>query len=71
MTVMLTCDLMWLGCRVAAQAISLVFQKGQIPCTLTISYTVLALLAFILDLSVTSTTILPFGACYVIVHRVY
>ena len=31
----------------------------------------LALLAAILDLSVTSTSILPFGACYVIMHKVY
>ena len=31
----------------------------------------LALLAYILDLSVTSAPILPSGACYVIMHKVY
>ena len=31
----------------------------------------LALLAYILDLSVTTTTILPFEASFVIMHRVY
>ena len=30
-----------------------------------------ALLVAILDLSLTTTPILPFGACYVIVHKVY
>ena len=28
-------------------------------------------MAAILDLSVTTTTVLPFGACYVIMHKVY
>ena len=31
----------------------------------------LALLTSILNLSVTKTVILPFGACYVIMHKVY
>ena len=31
----------------------------------------LAVLTAILDLSVTTTSILPFGACYVILHKVY
>ena len=31
----------------------------------------LALLAAIFNLSVSSTPILPFGACYVIIHKVY
>ena len=31
----------------------------------------LALLAAILDLSMTTTTILPLGACYIIMHKVF
>ena len=62
----LTCVLMWLRRRVAARGICLSFHIGQILRTFTIS-PLLALLAAILDLSVTATTILPFGrvtVCY-------
>ena len=60
---MLTCVLMWLGRGVAARAICLIFQRSQIK------HTVLTLLAAILDLSVTTTPILPFGTCCVIMHK--
>ena len=39
MSVMLTCVLMWLGRRVAAQVVCLSFQIGQILSTFTISPT--------------------------------
>ena len=65
--------LMWLGRRVATRAIFLSFQIGQILRTFTTYSTtsLLALLAAILNLSVTTTTILPFGACYVMIHKAY
>ena len=73
MAVMLTCVPMWLGRRVEARTTCLSFQIGQIKLyvhTFTVP-PLLPLLAAILDLSVTTTPMLPFGACYVIMHKVY
>ena len=73
MAVKLICVLMWLGRQVAVRAISLNFQivkQNSISCTFTISPTTNNTSA-ILDLSVTTTIILRFGACNVIMHRVY
>ena len=67
---MLTCVLMWLGRRVAASTICLTLDLALDPVLLLFSPQ-LALLAAILNLSVTTTPILPFGACYVIMHKVY
>ena len=61
---------MWLGHRVAAQVISLTLNQPVGPFLL-LFLPLLALLAVILDLSMTTTPILPFGACYVIMHKVY
>ena len=72
MAVRLTCVLMWLGRRTAARAICLSFLVGQILRTFSILPTTSSsLLASILDLGLTTTTILPFGACYVIMQKVY
>ena len=62
MAEMLTCVLMWLGCRRVAQWICLSFQIGQILRAFTISPTTSTTgrhLGF--AVSVTTTTILPFG----------
>ena len=70
MAVMLIYVLMWLGCRVAAWEICFTLDTAVDP----VYYyfpRILALLAAILDLSVTTTPLLPFGACYVIIHKVY
>ena len=60
MAVMLTCVLMWLGRRVAARGICLSFHTIKYYVLLLIPHELLALLAAILDLSVTTTIILPF-----------
>ena len=61
---------MWLGRRVAARAICLTLDLALDPVLLPFS-PVLALLVAILELSVTTTPIMPLGACYVIMHKVY
>ena len=75
MEVRLTCVLMWLGSQVAAQAICLSFQIGQILRTFNISPTTSTTginLGFEHDYNYPwATTILPFGARYVIMHNVY
>ena len=53
-----------------ARAISLTLDLALDP-VLLLFPPLLALLAAILDLSVTTTPILPFGAYYVIMHKVY
>ena len=68
MTVMLA--RVMLGRRVAARVIYLSFQIALDP-VLLLFLPLLALQAAILDLSVTTTSILPFGACYVIMHKIY
>ena len=70
MAVMLKCVLMWMGLSVGARAICLSFQIDLDP-VLLLFLPLQALLAAILDLSVTTTPILPFGACYVIMHKAY
>ena len=52
--------------QVAAQAIYLNFQIGQIKLIQNLH----PLQAAILDLSLTTTPILPFGTCNVIMHKV-
>ena len=69
MEVMLACALMWLGRRVAARAICLSFQIALDPVLLLFPPR-LALLGAILHFSVTTTNILLFGACYIIMHKV-
>ena len=59
---------MWLGCRVAAWAIFLTLDLALDP-VLLLFLPLLALLAAILDLSMTTTPILPYTACYVM-HKV-
>ena len=70
-----TCVLMWLGIQVAAQAICLSFQIGQILRTFTIPPTISTTgihLGFENDYNYPqATTILPFWARYVIMHKVY
>ena len=58
------------GLRVAAQAISLTLDLSLDPLLLLFPPP-LALLATILDLSKTTTPILPVKACFVIMHKVY
>ena len=70
MAVMLTCDLMLLGRRVAARTIFLTLDLALDPVLLLFPL-LLALLAALFDLTVTITPILPFGACDVIMHKVY
>ena len=60
MAEMLTSVLMWPGGRVASQGICLSLQIGQILRTFSFSPATSTIDA-ILDLSVTTTTILPFG----------
>ena len=59
MAVMLTCVLMWLGRPVAAWVICWSFQIGQMKLLFYYFPPLLALLATILDLSLTTTPILP------------
>ena len=58
------------GHWVAAWAISLTLDLALDPALLLFP-PLLALLAAILDLSMTISPILRFGACYVIMHKVY
>ena len=68
--VMLTCVLKWLGRRVAAPAICLTSDLA-LNAVLLLFPPLLELLDAMLNLSVTATPIPPFGACYVIMHKVY
>ena len=70
----LSCVLMWLSRRVAARTICLSDQKGRLTLDLAVDPVLLLfspLHATILDLSVTTAPIPSFGACYVIMHKVY
>ena len=67
MAVLLTCVLMCLGRQVMAWAIYLSFQIAYFN----FFPPLLTLLAAILDLSMTTIPILPFGACYISIHKVY
>ena len=70
MALMLTCVLIWLGRRVAARAICSSFKIGLDP-VLLLFLPLLTLLAAILDWSVTTTLILPYRVCYIIMHLVH
>ena len=67
---MLACVLMSLDRQVAAWAICLTLDLA-LDAILLLFPPLLALLAAILDLSVTTTPILAFGACYVTMHKVF
>ena len=64
----LACVLIWRGRRLAARAICLTLDVAIDP-VLLLFPPLLALLAAILDFSVTTTPTLSLGACNVIMHR--
>ena len=68
MALILACALIWRGFQVAARVIFFTLDLALAP-VLLLFPSLLALLAAILDLKVTTTPILPFGACHIITNQ--